>query len=310
MGLAELDQFLSGSAAASPAPSGPGIAALDAFIAEKGGVSSQHPWVQVNERARTLEGAAEAAEGVRRAVRLVGQSEKPSSVDDAALVALGAMPIIKQGGAVAKAALPVIPKLAPALGRVATSVGLAKARGEDNPSAAVEGLGALGAEGVMALGSKLLASPSKAINAIRQRIGAGPQGTTNVGVFDRMLNFWQAAANPAEKAIRATGSPGRPGMPGTILGITRYLDDVDPTGVSSRLFREEVMRGTRLWPLRATLPAASPGVSRAAEAATGPTATAAADAVLSSDKKAAPAAGIGAKILLTPIARALNAVVD
>ena len=222
-----------------------------------------------------------------RAVRLMTGVDAPQSMEDVALLALGNAPLIAAGGAGLGAVLPrlapALRPVAPALGRIASSVALAKGRGEDTPSAVIEGLGATGAEAGIGMASKMLGGPARALDAIRQIIGHGPQGAVNVGVFDRLVRFWSAAENAAAKTIRAAGSPGPP-APNKILGIVPFLEQVDPTGVAALMFKEAVAKGAKIPLTSKAVPSVPAGLSQVAERVlTSPVTRGVADAAASAD---------------------------
>ena len=271
-----------------------GLAELDAFIAERGAPSPSapsraagvptHPWVIATEAARRgeLPSGEKIAQRAVRPAKLVTGYQKPENFEDvAALALMNTLPILK-GGAVAGALLPSLPKIAPAVGRVATAVGLAKGRGEDNIAAAMEGVGAGAGEAGVALAKKALGSPAQGIAAIRERIGTGPDGPVNLRLFDSLLSWWRGTENTAAMGQRA-------------LRVAANLRDIDPSGEAARIFRETVAKGMKLLPgtgVRA--PAVPPGFSQAADAALGPSTRAGVDAAMSADPKPGAAVTMGA----------------
>lgn len=226
-----------------------------------------HPWSQVTAEALTPEGAEKARQGVSKAIRLVAQTEKPQSIDDAALTILGASPLIKAGGKAAGAVVSSLPRLAPALGRVATAVGLAKTRGEDNTTAAIEGAGAGMAEGAAQI-VKPLARTAEGLDHIQKRIATALQRRGREGWLDGVMDWMKADPNPGVQMQRAKE-------------IYDSLKKMDITGEAARVFSEQVSRGARMPVTGWRLPAVPDWLSRAAQAVVSPTGRSVGDAAMS-----------------------------
>lgn len=249
MGLAELDADLGGETKA-------GLAALDADL--KGAAPTEAPapapsWAE-RTGTRALGRAKEIATFPNRVKRLVTGEDKPQSFEDAAMLALGNAPLIATGGgaagAIAANAPRAISALAPALGRVATAIGLAKGRGEDTGNALLEGVGAVAGEAGGAVASKALGASGRALDAIRTRIGKAAGGKVSL---EKALAYWKADPSPTVQQARANE-------------IAAWLNKLDPEGVAGAIFVNEITKGATV--LGKHLPPVSPGFSQAARAVT------------------------------------------
>lgn len=262
-------------AAASPAA--PAVPVASATPAEP---ATAAPGRLERMASRGVDRAKEIATFPYRVGKLVAGVDKPQSFEDTALLALGNAPLIAAGGGALNLAANAVPRAAaaalPAVGRIATAVGLAKGRGEDNVNALWEGIGATGAEAGLGLANKALGGPAKALDVIRERIGKGADGPINLKLLDNLLEWWKHDPNKAVQSQRATT-------------VVRNLLDMDPTKEAARVFREQVMQGTKIPnPMRQMrAPAVPPGLSQAARALLGaPETRGAVDAAMSADPKA------------------------
>lgn len=234
--------------------------------------------------ARTMTRGGERAKEIAtfplRVGRLVTGHDKPQSIEDVALLAMGNAPLIAGSGGLA--ALTHLPKLAP-LARIAASFGLAKGRGEDTTTAAIEALGAGTAEAGMGVARKALAGPARALEPIIERI-AKQKGWIGHRAAEKkltgMLDDWKADPNTAVRAQRADT-------------IAAELRKIDPTGEAARIFTDQIAKGAKLPFVSKTLPPAPLGLSRVAEALTGPAGRSGADALMSADPLAPAAAAYG-----------------
>ena len=133
------------------------------------------------------------------------------------------------------------------------------------------------AEGVIGLLGKSLGSPARALEAIKALIGKGPDGPTNVQHLERLVKHWQAAPEKGARAARGTYA-------------AKELKEMDPTTSKEAvgMLREQVLRGQKIPGTR--LPPVPPGLSYAAQRVLGgPTAPAAADALMGSHPSVAAA---------------------
>jgi hypothetical protein len=225
-----------------------------------------------------------------RAGRLMTGFDKPQSAEDYALMAIGGAPLIMAGGAGAGALVPSLPRLGPALGRIATAGGLAKVRGEDNLSAALEAGGAGMAEGAMAA-VKPLARAATGLDFIQKRIGPALARTGHQGWFEQELAWLKspdAVANPGVWLQR-------------VRDVAGELRNLDRSGESSSVFLEQIARGAKMPVTGWRMPTVPTGISRAAQAVVSPAGRSAVDAAMSSDS-APPSMVIGA-VGETPIGR-------